>query len=77
MMRRISFFDEYSYMFQCANPDCGETFNQRLGSLLYADKVVCPKCGAAIDITESKRTGDIGKWFDTATELDKKVRKKK
>lgn len=77
MVGRISFFDEYSYTFQCANPECGEMFNQRLRSLLHADKVFCPKCRTPMDITESKRTGDIGKWFDTASELDKKIRKKK
>ncbi len=52
---------------------CGETFKQVLRRLLQADEIICPKCGMAIDIRESKRTGEIGKDFDTATQLDIKA----
>jgi transcription initiation factor IIE alpha subunit len=70
-----SYFDQLSHPFQCKNPQCRENFEKPLRSLVIVDEVVCPKCGSTQDIRESKRTGEIGKDFDTATELDKKNNK--
>ena len=72
----ISRFDQMFYKFACENAECGEVFKPVLRELVNADEVVCPKCGTAIDIRESKRHGAIGKLFDTASELDKKAREK-
>jgi len=66
-----SHLDYPPHIFQCENPQCGNAFEKSLGSLVYANEVVCPKCGTSIDIRESKRTGDLGLWFSTAGELDK------
>ncbi|MGH6642620.1 MAG: FmdB family zinc ribbon protein [Bradyrhizobium sp.] len=66
-----SYFDKILYDFKCESPVCGQKFQEILGRLLQANEVVCPKCGVAVDIRESKRTGDIGKAFDTANQLDK------
>jgi hypothetical protein len=72
-----SYFDQLSHPFQCKNPQCREGFDKPLRSLVHANEVVCPKCGTAEeDIRESKRTGQIGKDFDTATQLDKKISEK-
>ena len=34
-------------------------------------KLSAPSAGQAVDIRESKRTGEIGSWFNTVAELDK------
>ena len=72
-----SYFDQMSHPFKCAKPQCGEVFNETYRRLLKADEVTCPKCGTSIDIRESKRTGEIGLWFNTVSELDKKANEKK
>jgi len=72
----LSFFDQHSYTFKCERPECGKVFKQILRSLVYAKEVVCPKCGAVMDIREAKRHGDVGKALDTASELDKQARQK-
>jgi hypothetical protein len=66
-----SYFDQLLYSFICQNPKCGQQFAQTLRSLINANEVACPKCGAAIDIRESKRTGDIRLTLKAAGELDK------
>lgn len=73
----VDWFKEKFYAFTCENPQCGEGFEQILGSLVEVDEVVCPKCATTIDIRESKRHGDIAHDFDTANELLKPDRKKK
>ncbi len=73
----ISYFDQILYKFTCENTECGKVFQPVLRELVHTDEVVCPKCGTAIDIRESKRHGAIGKMFDTASELDKKAREKR
>lgn len=72
-----SYFDKLLHTFHCENPKCGHVFQEVLRRLLKAKEVVCPKCGTAIDISESKRTGEIGKDFDTADQLDKQAAQKK
>jgi hydrogenase maturation factor HypF (carbamoyltransferase family) len=69
-------FDLMSHPFKCPLPECGQTFEETYRRLIYADVVTCPKCGMKIDIREAKRTGDLGKWFDTCAELDKKRKEK-
>ena len=73
----ISRFDEMKHEFVCENAECRETFKQILRSLLNTNEVICPKCGAAKDIRESKRHGPLGKDFDAASELDKQASKEK
>jgi hypothetical protein len=73
----VSRFDEMLHTFRCENPQCGETFQHLLRRLLDLKEVVCPKCGTAIDIRESKRTGEIGLDFATASEIDKQRMEKK
>ena len=73
----ISHFDKMLHTFTCENTKCSKTFQQVLRSLLNADKVICPECGTAIDIRESKRTGNIGIDFDAADQLDKQTRQEK
>jgi hypothetical protein len=67
-----SAYDEMPYNFQCVNPQCAKSFQMSLRSLLpaHVKEVACPHCGTAIDIRESKRTGPIGKAFDTANQVD-------
>ena len=77
MITKISPFDDFFHDFKCESPKCGETFSHVLRSLLDADEVVCPKCGTAIDIRESKRTGEIWHDFDNASELEKKINEEK
>ncbi len=72
-----SYFDQMSHTIKCPAPECGKTFEQTYRSLVETDKVVCPACGTTIDIRESKRTGEIGLWFNTLAELGKKVDHKK
>ncbi len=72
-----SHFDLLFYEFQCPSPECGERFKQILRGLVQDEKVPCPKCGAAIDIRETKTTGELGKWFDTAAQLDIQANQKK
>jgi hypothetical protein len=73
----LSHFDQDLYPFTCHDPKCGKTFQKVLRSLLYAKMVVCPHCGDSEDITESKRTGAIGKALDTASALDKREAEEK
>jgi hydrogenase maturation factor HypF (carbamoyltransferase family) len=68
----ISYFDQMLHTFNCENPQCGHCFQEPLRSLLYADEISCPKCRTKIDIRASKSSGQLGKDFDTAVELDKK-----
>ena len=68
-----SHFDQMSHSIKCSNAECGEIFQQTYRNLLQADEVSCPKCGTVQDIRESKRTGEIGSWFNTMAELDKKL----
>ena len=72
----VSYFDQLFYAFRCENPQCGKEFEQILRGLLKTNEVTCPECGAAIDIREAKSTGDLGKKFDTASQLDKQAMKK-
>jgi DNA-directed RNA polymerase subunit RPC12/RpoP len=72
-----SYFDQLLYSFICKDPKCGQQFAQTLRSLIKANEVVCPKCGTAIDIRESRRTGDIGLTLNDAAELDKQRDQKK
>jgi DNA-directed RNA polymerase subunit RPC12/RpoP len=51
------------YSFVCANLKCTRQFEQALSELVAADKVSCPYCGTTIDLTESKRTGDLSRIF--------------
>ena len=69
-MRHISYFDRLPYSFVCPSPSCGRQFEQILRSLIGADEVTCPGCGAVIDIRETKRTGDLGLTLKNAGELD-------
>jgi hydrogenase maturation factor HypF (carbamoyltransferase family) len=73
----ISAFDQLQHEFACPNPKCGNRFKQVLRRLLHVNEVICPKCGTAIDIREAKRTGDIGKAFDTANQFDAQTAEKK
>lgn len=66
-----SHFDSMTRQFKCENPQCGKLFEETLRGLIKPDKIFCPACGTAIDISESKRTGEIGLDFNTASELDK------
>jgi DNA-directed RNA polymerase subunit RPC12/RpoP len=72
-MRHISYFDRIPYSFVCPSPNCGQQFELILRSLIQADEVTCPGCGAVIDIRESKRAGDLGLTFNDAGELDKQA----
>jgi DNA-directed RNA polymerase subunit RPC12/RpoP len=65
-------FQQIIHPFRCQREGCGQPFGKRLSLLQRVDEVFCPKCGAAIDIRESKRTGAIGKDFDTANEQNKR-----
>jgi len=71
-----SHFDTMSHEFECPKPECRHVFPETYRRLLKLDEVVCPKCGATIDIRESKRTGEVGSWINTVSELDKKACKK-
>ena len=72
-----SHFDIMSHTFKCPQPQCGEVFKKTYRSLLHPNVIPCPKCGMGIDIAESKRTGEIGLWFNTVSELDKKTNEEK
>jgi hypothetical protein len=72
-MRHMSYFDKLPYSFVCPSPNCGRQFEQILRSLVQADEVTCPGCGAVIDLRESKSTGDLGLTFNHASELDKQA----
>jgi hypothetical protein len=72
-----SHLDTLSHPIKCANPKCGEVFEETYRRLFERDKVICPKCRTPKDIRESKRTGEIGSWIDTVTDMDKKIDKKK
>jgi transcription elongation factor Elf1 len=72
-----SHFDQLSHSFTCPNWQCGQVFQETYRRLIHLDEVVCPACGATIDIRESKRTGEVGSWFNTVAELDKKANEKK
>jgi hypothetical protein len=54
---------ELSYSFVCSNLKCSHQFEQSLSELLKVDSVSCPRCRKPIDITESKKTGDLGQIF--------------
>jgi transcription initiation factor IIE alpha subunit len=66
----VSHFDQMSHRFHCQNVKCRNLFSVVLRQLLKADKVVCPECGHAINIRDSKKRGAIRKDFDTAERLD-------
>jgi hypothetical protein len=51
--------DKLRYSFICRNPQCGRQFEKILSSLVDADEVACPICGAAINLYDSKLIGDI------------------
>lgn len=71
MAEKISYHDQMFHDFKCKSPKCGHLYKVILRQLLHADEVTCPKCGVKQDIREDKRTGEIGKEFDTANQLDK------
>lgn len=71
-----SFFDQRFHQFRCENPECRETFEKTIRSLLKPKKVFCPECGTAIDISESKSSGETGLDIDLCYQLDKKLRQK-
>jgi hydrogenase maturation factor HypF (carbamoyltransferase family) len=75
-MAAISYFDQTPHSFTCPNPQCGQVFQEPYRRLLHLDEVACPACGTTIDMRESKRTGEIGLWFNTIAELDKKANEK-
>ena len=62
------------YSFICPNPECHNQFEERLGALQNADSVTCPNCGIAIDIRESRQTGDLAQVLREVREIDKKGR---
>jgi hypothetical protein len=66
-----SYFDKSFYPFFCENPKCRRRFRKVLRTLLDSDEFICPRCGTAINIHESKVMGDVGQAFARATELDK------
>jgi hypothetical protein len=72
-----SHLDQLTYKFLCSGPQCGNAFEQTLRSLIQAKEVVCPACGATKDIRESRSTGEIGQWIDTAMQLDQHTNQKK
>jgi hypothetical protein len=53
-------FSEMCHVFQCVAPQCGKVFYATFRKIRNADAVVCPKCKAALDIRELKRSGEIG-----------------
>ena len=67
--------DTTFYKFQCPSPMCARPFQRILRTLLRANKVACPYCGAEIDIRQSKSIGAIGKALEEANELDKQAKK--
>jgi hypothetical protein len=66
-----SYFDKSFYPFFCENPKCGKRFRKVLRILIDSDEFTCPHCGTAINIHESKATGEVGQAFARATQLDK------
>jgi hypothetical protein len=73
----ISHLDQLTHPFQCENAECGKPFEKVLRSLLNAKEVTCPHCGAPEDIRTRKSTGDIGRAFDLANQLDIQADQKK
>ena len=71
-----SYFDKMSHEITCPHAQCGKVFKKTYRRLFHADKIACPECRRTIDIRKSKSTGEIGSWFNTVAELDKKRRKK-
>jgi len=56
------------YSFICPNPKCHEQFEETISRLAEADTVSCPECGTTIDISESKRTGDLARIVEEGLE---------
>jgi hypothetical protein len=61
---------EIRYSFVCPKVQCAHQFEQRLSELLKVDNVSCPRCRTTIDITESKRTGDLSQIFRDLKNLE-------
>jgi hypothetical protein len=60
--------DTTFYKFQCPSPMCARPFQRILRTLIRANKVACPYCGAEIDIRQSKSIGPIGNALEKANE---------
>jgi DNA-directed RNA polymerase subunit RPC12/RpoP len=67
--RFMSLLEQLCHTLKCS--ECSEVFDQNYRSLLEADVITCPKCWKPMDLRESKRTGEIGSWFNTIAKLDK------
>jgi hypothetical protein len=51
------------YSLICQQPHCGNQFEVLLGELLDRDTIACPKCAQQIDLTKSKKDGDLANIF--------------
>jgi hydrogenase maturation factor HypF (carbamoyltransferase family) len=71
------YFQIMEHTLQCRRSECGEKFNEPLARLVYPNEFPCRKCGEPIDLREAKLHGELGKDFDTATQLNKQAMQKK